>query len=167
MMLHHFREPKHCLSQAVKQSLTDIRNLVKALPETTVNSLLRCHAMSGCDTTSGFYGFGNTRLFKILGKMPTSTAEFYCRQENDDRVRGIWDGYNDCNVYAKLTDTSLLTLRQATTQAVSEHSSPEERSCTEKGQSQTAPSNFLGCEVSLPPGVSSNTRVAVQSFRSY
>ena len=60
----------------------------------------------------------------------------------------------------------LADTRQATTRAVSELSSPEERSCTEKGRSQTALSNFLSCEVSLPPDASSNTGVAVQSSRS-
>lgn len=115
MMLHHFREPKHCVY--LRQSLTDSRKMIdigylgEALPETTVNSLLLCHAMSGCDTTSGFFGFGKTRLFKskILEKMPTSTAEFYCRQEAVDRV--VEAGTNIMiAMYTKLTDSSLLTL---------------------------------------------------------
>ena len=100
-------------------------------------------------------------LIVILEKMPTSTTD--CRPGS-----GSWDEYNDCNV-RKVWEAYrylLADTRQATTQAVSEFSPPEERSCTEKGRSQTAPSNFLGCEVSLPPGVSSNTGVAVQSSRS-
>ena len=54
---------------------------------------------------------------------------------------GRWAAYNDCNVRKAweayrylLADT-----RQATTQAVSELSPPEERSCTEKGRSQKPP----------------------------
>ena len=72
--------------------------------------------MSGCDTTSGFFGFDKTRLFKskILEKMPTSTAEFYCRQETVDRV--LEAGTNIMiAMYAKLgklTYTSLLTLEK-------------------------------------------------------
>ena len=95
-----------CLSQTVG----DIGYLVEALPETTVNSLLLC----GCDTTSGFFGFSKIRLFKskILEKMPTSTAEFYCRQQTVNRV--VEAGTNIMiAMYAKLrklTDTSLLTL---------------------------------------------------------
>ena len=92
--------------------MIDIGYLDEALPETSVNSLLLYHAMSGCDTTSGFIGFGKTRLFKskILEKMPT--AEFYCRQQTVDRV--VEAGTNIMiAMYAKLgklTDTSLLTL---------------------------------------------------------
>ena len=115
MMLHHFREPKHCA--CLRQSLTDSRKtidigyLAKAIPETTVNSLLLCHATSGCDTTSGF---GKTRLFKskILENMPTSRAESYCRQQTVDRV--VEAGTNIMiamyTKLGKLTDTSLLTL---------------------------------------------------------
>ena len=70
--------------------------------------------MSGCDTTSGFFGFGKTRLFKskILEKMPTSTAEFYCRQQTVDRV--VEAGTNIMIAmyakFGKLSDTSLLIL---------------------------------------------------------
>ena len=39
------------------------KGAVKYPTETTVNSMLLCHAMSGCDTTSGFFGFGKIRLF--------------------------------------------------------------------------------------------------------
>ena len=94
--------------------MIDIGYLGEALAKTTVNSLLLCHAMSGCDTTYGYFGFGKTRLFKskILKKMPTSTAEFYCRQQTVDWV--LEAGTNITIVmYAKigkLTDTSLLTL---------------------------------------------------------
>ena len=94
--------------------MIDIGYLGEVLPETTVNSLLLCHAMSGCDTTSGFFGFGKTRLFKskILEKMPTSTSEFYCRQQTVDRVVEAGTSIMIA-MYAKLgklTDTSLLTL---------------------------------------------------------
>ena len=90
------------------------KGAVKYPTETTVNSMLLCHAMSGCDTTSRFFGFGKIRLFKskIQEKMPTSTAEFYCRQQTVDRV--VEAGTNIMiTMYAKLgklTDTSLLTL---------------------------------------------------------
>ena len=49
-----------------------------------------------------------------------------------------WDEYNDCNV-RKAYRYLLADTRQTTTQAISELSPPEERSCTEKGRSQTAP----------------------------
>ena len=141
MMLHHFREPKHCVF--LRQSLSDnckiidIGYLGEALPETPVNSQLLCHAMSAVGLRHNFF------KSKILEKMPISTAEFYCRQETVDRV--VDAGKNIMiAMYAKLTYTSLALAdtRQARTQAVSELSSPEERSCTEKGRSQTAPSRL-------------------------
>ena len=116
--------------------MIDTGYLGEALPETTVNSLLLCHAMSGCDTTSGFFGFGKTRLFKskILEKMPTSTAEFYCRQQTVDRV--VEAGTNIIiAMYAKLgklTDTSLPT-QDKLRHKLFLSSPPEERSCTKKG----------------------------------
>ena len=60
----------------------------------------------------------------------------------------------------KLTDTSLLTLDKL------QHKLFLSSLHQKKGRSQTVLSNFLGCEVSLPPGVLSNTGVAVQSSRS-
>ena len=116
--------------------MIDTGYLGEALPETTVNSLLLCHAMSGCDTTSGFFGFGKTRLFKskILEKMPTSTAEFYCRQQTVDRV--VEAGTNIMiAMYAKLgklTDTSLST-QDKLRHKLFLSSPPEERSCTKNG----------------------------------
>ena len=114
MIMHYFREPKHCVnlrqSQTDSRKMIDIGYLVEALPETTVNSLLLFHTMSG------FFGFGKTRFFKfkILEKMPTSTAEFYCRQQTVDRV--VEAGTNIMiAMYAKLgklTDTSLPTLEK-------------------------------------------------------
>ena len=139
--------------------MIDIGYLGEALPETTANSLLLCHAMSGCVTTSGFFGFGKTRLFK--SKMPTSTAEFYCRQQTVDRI--VEAGTN-----IMIADTSLLTLDKLRHKLFlsSLALSTSREVLYKKGRSQTAPFNFLGCEVSLPPGVSSNTGVAVQSSRS-
>ena len=94
--------------------MIDIGYLGEALPETTVNSLLLCHATSGCDTTSRFFGFCKIHLSKsnILEKMPTSTAEFYCRQQTVDRV--VEAGTNIMIAmyakFGKFTETSLLTL---------------------------------------------------------
>ncbi len=63
--------------------------------------------MSGCDTTSGFFGFGKTRLFKsnILQKMAAgNAAEFYCRQEGTERI--VNAGLDIiAQMYTKITDS--------------------------------------------------------------
>ena len=52
----------------------------------TVGSLLLCHALSGCGTTTGFFGFGKVRLLnedvRELEKMYTVAGEFYVRTGN-------------------------------------------------------------------------------------
>ena len=63
-------------------------------------------------------------------------------------------------MYAKLTYTSLLTLDKL------RHKLFLSSLHQKKVDHRRLPPNFLGCEVSLPPGVSSNTGVAVHSSRS-
>ena len=107
-------------------------------------------------------------LIMILEKMPTSTAEFYCRQQTVDRVMDAGSNIMIA-MYAileKLPDTSLLTLNKLRHKLFLSSLYQKKAHVQKKGRSQTAPSNFLGCEVSLPPGASSNTGVAVQSSRS-
>ena len=112
-MLHHFQEPKHCVY--LRQSLTDSRKMIDIgyLGEALPSPRDHCKFTAPLPCHVGLQH--NLRILfksKILEKMPTSTAEFYCRQQTVDRV--VEAGTNIMNVmYAKLgklTDTTLLTL---------------------------------------------------------
>ena len=51
--------------------------LIQVIPEAKKKNILLSHAMSGCDTTSGSFGIGKTKLFKspILKQSPNDARE--------------------------------------------------------------------------------------------
>ena len=71
---------QHCLylKQQVSERMINISNLINCIPDEKKNTLLLNHAMSGCDTTSSFFGYGKTKLYKkgVLEKYQCSQKCF-------------------------------------------------------------------------------------------
>ena len=56
------------LSMKTKSQTIDIRRAQNALGQQMCQCILFAHAMSGCDTTSAFFGIGKTKAMKIIQK---------------------------------------------------------------------------------------------------
>ena len=56
------------LSMKTKSQTIDIRRAQNALGQQMCQCILFAHAMSGCDTTSAFFGIGITKAMKIIQK---------------------------------------------------------------------------------------------------
>ena len=111
LMIHHMKQPQNCVYIRQSGVYFDIIGLRRSLGK-TAESLLLYHALTGCDTTSGLFGFGKVRLFKskLLEKLPSLAGEFYVRQEGSDRV--VEAGLKIISmIYSKSSDNSLDALR--------------------------------------------------------
>ena len=52
------------LKQEKSNRIINLTSLIEIIPDAKKNNILLSHAMSGCDTTSGLFGIGKTKLMK-------------------------------------------------------------------------------------------------------
>ena len=67
------------LNQEKSGRLINMTSMFQCTPESKLKDILLIHAMWGCDTTSGLFSIGKTKLFKstILEDDPALTSVFY------------------------------------------------------------------------------------------
>ncbi|WAR09405.1 hypothetical protein MAR_019363 [Mya arenaria] len=69
LLLHHYRyigAAHLCMSTGRVTLHTDVHQLIDKLTKDQLNILLSVYCITGCDTTSGYFGKGKRRVFKLL-----------------------------------------------------------------------------------------------------
>ena len=76
------------LRQDASKRFIDITTICRCIPEESKSTLILNHAMSGCDTTSSFFGQGKTKLLKkeVLEESPDACKEFYSSSSYVDEI---------------------------------------------------------------------------------
>ena len=76
------------LRQDASKRFIDITTICRCIPEESKSTLILNHAMSGCDTTSSFFGQGKTKLLKkkVLEESPDVCKVFYSSSSYVDEI---------------------------------------------------------------------------------
>ena len=72
-----------------------VHDLCKSLSSVVCEILPADHALTGCDTTSSFFGIGKNSMFKVLKEPPNqfsdlSRIEWFSRSKPKTNIKAVW-----------------------------------------------------------------------------